>query len=288
MTLTEKLADALVHAARYLDEDVLERIHWALDQERALADASVGSRASSAVLEAILANLQEADKQGLPMCQDTGMFLVFVDIGRACPLGLGAVERAVLDGCAAAVDRASFRRSVVEEPVYDRANTGRNLPPVIWWNVVAGDGLEIQVLLKGFGSENCSSVRMLNPTGGEQAVIQAVQEIVRNAGGKPCPPIFVGVGLGGTMDRASYLSKRALLRDVRISNPDQRYAQLEESITEQLQHLSIGSGGLGGAITALHVAVEQESTHIAGLPLAVSINCWADRKAHVVWEGEDA
>ena len=129
---------------------------------------------------------------------------------------------------------------------------------------------------------------MLNPTCGEEGVVDAVKSIVQSAGGKPCPPIFLGVGLGGSMDRAAFLSKRALLRQVGQSNPDPRYAALEEKILAAVQQTDIGSGGLGGEITALGVAVEQEPTHIAGLPLAVSINCWADRKATVVWEGEDA
>ncbi|HZJ88539.1 MAG TPA: fumarate hydratase, partial [Sphaerochaeta sp.] len=142
--------------------------------------------------------------------------------------------------------------------------------------------IAIRVLLKGFGSENCSSVRMLNPTAGSDTVIEAVAEIVSLAGGKPCPPIFIGVGLGGTMDRAAYLSKRALFRDVRVGHPEVRYRELEEQILERVQSLQIGSGGLGGSITALAVAVEYEPTHIAGMPLAVSINCWADRKATIV------
>ena len=129
---------------------------------------------------------------------------------------------------------------------------------------------------------------MLNPTCGEEGVIEAVKSIVLSAGGKPCPPIFLGVGLGGSMDRAAYLSKRALLRPVDRHHQDARYAALEEKILAAVQETGIGSGGLGGVITALGVAVEQEPTHIAGLPLAVSINCWADRKAKVVWEGEDA
>jgi fumarate hydratase subunit alpha len=186
------------------------------------------------------------------------------------------------------VNKAYYRRSVVQEPVYERTNTDTNLPPVIWWQPVEGSSLTIQILLKGFGSENCCQVRMLNPTCGEEGVVDAVKSIVQSAGGKPCPPIFLGVGLGGSMDRAAFLSKRALLRQVGQSNPDPRYAALEEKILAAVQQTDIGSGGLGGEITALGVAVEQEPTHIAGLPLAVSINCWADRKATVVWEGEDA
>ncbi|NCC11795.1 MAG: fumarate hydratase [Spirochaetia bacterium] len=280
MKLADRIANELMHAVSHLSEDVLDRIRWAQKTET--------SEASRAVLDAIAKNLELADAHSLPMCQDTGMFLVFVDVGKTCPLGLAAIENAILEGCALAVSKAYYRRSVVEEPVYERTNTQTNLPPVIWWQPVEGSSLTIQILLKGFGSENCCQVRMLNPTCGEEGVIEAVKSIVLSAGGKPCPPIFLGVGLGGSMDRAAYLSKRALLRPVDQHHQDARYAALEEKILAAVQGTEIGSGGLGGVITALGAAVEQEPTHIAGLPLAVSINCWADRKAKVVWEGEDA
>ena len=281
MKLAERIRDALMHAVVELDEDVLDLIKRAYGQEE--------REPAKAVLDAILKNLELAKETGLPMCQDTGLFLVFADVGRTCPLSFGSIEASIMEGCETAVQQAYFRRSIVAEPVFDRTNTQNNLPPAIWWNLVEGSGLTLRILLKGFGSENCSSVRMLNPTGGKEAVVEAVMQIVQKAGGKPCPPIFVGVGLGGTMDRAAYLSKRALLRDVRQANSDARYAALEQEILASIQTLGIGSGGLGGTITALHVAVEQESTHIAGLPLAVSINCWADRKATITWkEGEDA
>ncbi|HPE92645.1 MAG: fumarate hydratase [Sphaerochaeta sp.] len=281
MKLAERIRDALMHAVVELDEDVLDLIKRAYGQEE--------REPAKAVLDAILKNLELAKETGLPMCQDTGLFLVFADVGRTCPLSFGSIEASIMEGCETAVQQAYFRRSIVAEPVFDRTNTQNNLPPAIWWNLVEGSGLTLRILLKGFGSENCSSVRMLNPTGGKEAVVEAVRQIVQKAGGKPCPPIFVGVGLGGTMDRAAYLSKRALLRDVRQANSDARYAALEQEILASIQTLGIGSGGLGGTITALHVAVEQESTHIAGLPLAVSINCWADRKATITWkEGEDA
>jgi len=281
MKLAERIRDALMHAVVELDEAVLDLIKRAYGQEE--------REPAKAVLDAILKNLELAKETGLPMCQDTGLFLVFADVGRTCPLSFGSIEASIMEGCETAVQQAYFRRSIVAEPVFDRTNTQNNLPPAIWWNIVEGSVLTLRILLKGFGSENCSSVRMLNPTGGKEAVVEAVRQIVQKAGGKPCPPIFVGVGLGGTMDRAAYLSKRALLRDVRQANSDARYAALEQEILASIQTLGIGSGGLGGTITALHVAVEQESTHIAGLPLAVSINCWADRKATITWkEGEGA
>lgn len=289
MGLTKRIRDALKIAAVELDEDVLERIKWARSAEETKGGGTVASKASIAVLDAILENLEYARELRLPMCQDTGLFLVFVDVGRESTLSLTTIEEAIYTGCRDAVEEAYYRRSVVEEPVFDRINTTTNLPPAIYWDLVDGSDVTIRILLKGFGSENCSSVRMLNPTGGSEAIIKGVGEIITLAGGKPCPPTFIGVGLGGTMDRAAYLSKRALFRDVRVGHSDERYRALEEEILAHLQTLGVGSGGMGGAITALSVAIEMEPTHIAGMPLAVSVNCWADRRATIVYkEGEDA
>jgi len=287
MRLSRKISEALQEAVVRLPEDVLSCIARGREEEATHA-SDVASKTSLAVFDAILQNLEIADKHVLPMCQDTGMFVVFVDLGRTCPLVPAQIESAINEGALDAVEKAYYRRSVVKDPVFSRNNTQNNLPPIIYWNLVDGDGLTIRVLLKGFGSENCSSVRMLNPTGGPQAVIDAVCDIVRLAGGKPCPPIFIGVGIGGTMERSGYLSKRALLRDARIAHADPVYAKLEEDILAAVQELRIGAGGFGGRVTALHVAIVEEPTHIAGMPLSVSINCWADRKAEIVWEGEDA
>ncbi len=301
-TVALALADALATAAIELPPDAVQALVRAKALEaRRLEDLENSSnplddaaqerirhcRASLGVFEMIERNLALAKSKRLPMCQDTGMFVVFVDVGKDCPVSLGDIESAVHQAVESAVSRSSYRRSVVSEPVYDRENTGTNLPPVITWRPVEGDELRISVLLKGFGSENCCSVRMLNPTGGEQAVIDGVLEIVGKAGGKPCPPVFLGVGIGGTMEHAAVLSKRALLREVGDQNPDPRYAELERKLFDAVQGLEIGAGGLGGTVTALSVAVEAAPTHIAGMPLAVSINCWADRKVSLVfsqWE----
>jgi fumarate hydratase subunit alpha len=287
MNLSEKISKALQKAVVSLSPDVVACLDRAIEEEtKGLGE--VHSEASLTVLNSIKENLKIAEKTGLPMCQDTGMFVVFVDLGRDCPLPPAQIEKAINTGCLDAVQQSSFRRSVVEEPVFGRKNTTTNLPAIITWQLVEGSAVTLHFLLKGFGSENCSSVRMLNPTGGSAAVVDAVAEIVRLAGGKPCPPIFLGVGIGGTMERSALLSKRALLRESGIANANLEYAELERQILAKVQTLHIGSGGFGGRVTALNVAVEYEPTHIAGMPLAVSINCWADRKATVVWEGEDA
>ncbi len=285
MGLAKKIEKALIDAARILDEPIQGRIEWARKEEERLDGQSPGSRASIAVLDAILENLRLSKDEWIPMCQDTGMFDVFVDVGRDSTLSLSEIEEAITSGCEAGAKEGYFRPSVVEEPLFGRKNTKTNMPPIIWWNVVDGKDIVIQILLKGFGSENTCQTRMLNPTATEQQIVQAVADIVTAAGGKPCPPIFLGIGLGGTMERAAYLSKRALLREVGTPNANPNYAQLEEKILSGVQATHVGPGGLGGAITALNVAIEYEPTHIAGLPMGVSINCWADRIARVVWEG---
>lgn len=285
MSLSGQIERALIDAARILDPPIHQRIEWARNEEERLDGTSPGSRASIAVLEAILENLRISKDEWIPMCQDTGMFDVFVDVGRECKLTHAEIEEAILIGCESGAKNGYYRPSVVEEPLFGRKNTKTNTPPIIWWNLVDGSGVEIQILLKGFGSENTCATRMMNPTATEDQIVAAVADVVKLAGGKPCPPIFLGIGLGGTMERAAYLSKRALLREVGVPNATDRYADLEKKILAGVQATGVGAGGLGGAITALNVAIEYEPTHIAGLPMGISINCWADRIARVVWEG---
>jgi len=191
MKLSRKISEALQEAAVRLPEDVLSCIKQGREEEAKYA-SDVESKTSLAVFDAILQNLEIADKKALPMCQDTGMFIVFVDLGRRSLIAPAKIEKAINEGCLDAVEKAYYRRSVVTDPVFNRKNTQNNLPPVIHWNLVDGDGLTIRVLLKGFGSENCSSVRMLNPTGGPKAVIEAVCDIVRLGGANPVLPSLSG------------------------------------------------------------------------------------------------
>ncbi len=282
-SFVNKLKTELIKSTIELDESLINLIKKAKEKE--LLFQTKESSSSLVVLNSILENLEIARKNKIPMCQDTGMFDVFVDIGRDNKSQLSTIEKAINKACLLASDEGHFRKSVVKEPVFDRENTKNNLPAIITYNLVEGKNIEVNVLLKGFGSENCSSVRMLNPTVSKEGVIEAVLDIVKTSGGKPCPPICVGVGLGGTMERAAYLSKRALIREFGSSNLDLKYKELEDELLLKINESKIGAGGFGGVTTALFVNVEQEATHIAGLPLAVSINCWADRKAHITYEG---
>lgn len=271
--LQKQLEEELGKAVRILPPDVEALIRSALENERSVEGRMVLSR--------IVENIDLAKKGNVPLCQDCGMFLCLVQTGRDVKTPLGEIERQIVEACMNASRDAWYRKSVVCEPVYERINTKDNMPPVIIWEAMDGNRVTVDVLLKGFGSENCSSVRMIRPTDGEDGVVNAVLDMVRQAGGKPCPPMFLGVGLGGTMDKAAALSKKALARPAGSRNHDGRYARLEERLLESVNRLGIGPGGLGGGFTCLSVAVEQYPTHIAGLPVALSVNCWADRRAHV-------
>jgi len=209
------------------------------------------------------------------------MLVAFADIGPDAPFRLEELEKVITEGAALAFDKGHFRHSIVTDPLFKRENTQSNLPFVFHVATQQQKGLSLHFLLKGFGSENCSAMRMLNPTATPSAVIDAVCEMVKTAGGKPCPPIVVGVGIGGTADMSAVLAKRALLREVGVHHADSEYCELEKDLLVKLQTTDIGPGGFGGPLTALGVSVEYMATHIAGLPVSVAISCWADRKAHV-------
>ena len=269
--LEEEIKDKVIEASRRLNPDVYEKLKKAYERE----DGEEGR----IVLKAILDNIGIASKTGLPLCQDTGMFWVLVSYASSSPYSLNELVDAVKSALEKAAEEGYFRKSIVSEPVFDRLNTKSNLPAVINIELIEGDVSTVDVLLKGFGSENCSAVRMLNPTAGKDGVVSAVLEMVKAAGGKPCPPMFLGIGIGGSLDRAALLSKKALI--AKRENDDERYDELEEEILEKVNTLGIGAGGLGGKNTALEVNIEYEGTHIAGLPVALSVSCWADRKAHI-------
>lgn len=238
------------------------------------------------VLRHIYLNLETAEKENLPMCQDTGMVVVFVEMGDQVEILDAFIDDVINKAIEDAYEEAFFRKSVVADPLNGRKNTGNNLPAVIHHELKKGSDLKISLMLKGFGSENCSRLAMLKPTAGREEVINTIAEIVTSAGGSPCPPSTLGIGIGGTMDYAAKLSKKALLRDLDDTNPDPYYAELEKDLYKRVNELGIGGGGLGGAVTTLGVKVEKFPTHIAGLPVAVSVNCWADRKTIVEFKGE--
>ncbi len=227
------------------------------------------------ILNQIIENYTIADSQSLPICQDTGVACVFLKIGQDVHVN-GNITDAVNEGVRQGYDEGFLRKSVVKDPL-DRVNTGDNTPAMIYYEIVSGDKIEITVAPKGFGSENMSQIAMLRPSDGLQGVKSFVKRVVEEAGPNPCPPIVVGVGIGGTFDKAAYLAKKALLRPIDQPNENEFYANLEKELLEEINTLGIGPQGFGGKTTALAVNIEYFPTHIAGLPVAVNINCHVTR-----------
>ena len=227
------------------------------------------------ILDQIVENYEIADKQNVPICQDTGMACVFLEIGQEVYVN-GSIEEAVHEGVREGYKKGYLRKSVVRDPL-DRVNTGDNTPAMIYYDMVPGDRIKITVAPKGFGSENMSQIKMLRPSDGVEGVKDFVLKVVSDAGPNPCPPIVVGVGVGGTFDKAALLAKKALMRSVDERNPEEFYASLEQELLEKINALGIGPQGFGGRTTALAVNIEKMPTHIAGLPVAVNINCHVTR-----------
>ena len=227
------------------------------------------------ILERIVENYEIADRENLPICQDTGVACVFLKIGQEVHID-GDIREAVNEGVRQGYRDGYLRKSVVRDPL-DRVNTGDNTPAFIYYDLVPGDKVEITLAPKGFGSENMSRIKMLRPSDGVQGVVDFVVQAVAEAGPNPCPPIVVGVGIGGTFDKAALMAKQALLRPVDVSHPDPFYEALERELLEKINALGIGPQGLGGRTTALAVNIETMPTHIAGLSVAVNINCHVTR-----------
>lgn len=228
------------------------------------------------VLEQLVLNFNIAQNEDMPICQDTGMACVFVEIGQEVHIVGGLLEDAINEGVRRGYNEGFLRKSVVKDPI-DRINTKDNTPAIIYYDIVKGDKLKITVAPKGFGSENMSRIKMLKPSDGLQGVKDFVIETVKLAGPNPCPPIVIGVGIGGTFDKVAYLAKKALIRPLNKKNNNQFYSDLENELLDTINKLGIGPQGFGGKTTALGLNIETYPTHIAGLPVAVNINCHATR-----------
>ena len=229
------------------------------------------SVASKFALDTILKNKEVAEKEKMPVCQDTGMAVVMLEIGQDAHIFGGDLTAAVNEGVRRAYKDGYFRKSVCDP--LTRVNTADNTPAVIHTEIVAGDKVKIAFMPKGFGSENMSKIYMLTPADGVEGVIDCIVKTVKDAGSRPCPPVYVGVGIGGTFDRCAYLAKKALLREVGSENPREDVAEIEREALKRINALGIGCQGFGGDVTALGVSCELEPTHIAGLPVAVNIQC---------------
>lgn len=257
-----------IEANYYLPNDVKEAIEEAEKNEK--------WPIANNILNKILENSQIAATEKMPICQDTGMACVFVDIGQDVHITGGSLEEAINEGVRQGYAEGFLRKSVVKDPIH-RVNTNDNTPALIYYNMVPGDKVKITVAPKGFGSENMSRIAMLKPSDGLEGVKNFVLETVRMAGPNPCPPIVIGVGIGGSFDKAAYLAKKALIRPVNENNTDEFYGNLEKELLEEVNKIGIGPQGFGGKTTALALNIETYPTHIAGLPVAVNINCHATR-----------
>ena len=268
--ITENVAQMCKEAAYYLPKDVYEGLKRGRETEV--------SPVAQNVLDQIIKNAEIARAEDRPYCQDTGMTIVFLEVGQDLHITGGSLEDAVNEGISKGYTEGYLRKSVVAEPLFNRVNTKDNTPGVIYTKIVAGDKLKITVAPKGFGSENKSGVKMLVPADGVEGVKKAVMDIILHASMNPCPPMVVGVGIGGTMDRAALLSKKALTRSIDERNPMPEYAKLEGELLDLINQTGIGPQ-LGGSTSALAVNIEWGPTHIAGLPVAVTICCHAMRHA---------
>ena len=265
--VTEVIRRLCIDANCHLPQDVKSRIECCKNQE--------GWALGQEILERIVENYQIADRDNVPVCQDTGVACVFLDIGQEVHIE-GNLEDAVNEGVRQGYADGYLRKSVVADPL-DRVNTKDNTPAMIYYNIVPGDKLTVTVAPKGFGSENMSAIKMLRPSDGYEGVKQFILQTVEAAGPNPCPPIVVGVGIGGTFDKAAFLAKKALMRPLDVRSEKPLYAKLEAELLEEINALGIGPQGFGGGTTALAVNVESFPTHIAGLPVAVNINCHVTR-----------
>lgn len=271
--IVEAVRKACIEANCVIEEDVASAIRQALDKE----ESPVGRE----ILKQIIRNHEAARGKGLPLCQDTGSAVFFVQMGQDVRLSGGLLEDAVNEGVRQGYTQGFLRNSMVSNP-FTRRNTGDNTPAVIHLSLVAGDRLKIILCPKGGGSENMSALAMLRPGEGVEGVRRFVVNTVKKAGSHPCPPVIVGVGVGGTFEQCAILAKKALIRPVGSPNPKLELAHLEESFLEEINKLGIGPMGLGGRVTALAVHMETFPCHIASLPVAVNINCHAARHKEIV------
>lgn len=272
--ITETVKKLFISANYELGSTEHELIEDALKKER--------NSTGKAVLKTIRDNLDAAKEIGVPICQDTGMAVLFADIGQDVHITGDDFVSAVNRGVSLAYTDGKMRASVVKDPLFDRTNTKDNTPAIIHTNIVPGDKITITALPKGFGSENMGKIKMMVPTSTKEDIISFVLDTVKTAGANPCPPIMVGIGIGGSFDFAPVLAKKALARSGKTHNENENYAALEDEILERINTLGIGPQGFGGDTTALAVNIEYYPTHIAGLPVAVNINCHVMRHMKAV------
>ena len=273
-TIVDSVKNLCIDATVKLPDEVSAFMGDALEREQ--------SPLAKSILASCIENASIAQEKGVPLCQDTGFAVFFVELGVDARIEGGMLEDAINEGVRQGYTEGHLRKSIVSDPLFDRRNTGDNTPAAIHMALVAGDSLSITLAPKGAGSENMSATAMLTPAAGMDGVVDFVVDSVVKAGGNPCPPVVVGVGIGGTFEKVAYLAKKALIRTLGEAHPDSRYAELENIILKKINSSGVGPQGLGGTVTALAVHIETMPCHIASLPVAVNINCHAARHARCI------
>ncbi|MFZ5985925.1 MAG: fumarate hydratase [Bacillota bacterium] len=271
--IVEAVEKLCIDSNYYLNDDILAGLNKSLEVE----ESEIGTD----ILNKIIENASLAKEKKMAICQDTGMTVVFLDIGQDVHITGGSLTDAVNEGVRRGYEKGYLRKSVVRDPVH-RVNTNDNTPAIIHYNIVDGENVKITVAPKGFGSENMSALKMLKPSDGLEGIKNFVLETIDRAGPNPCPPIVVGVGIGGTMEKAALLAKKALLRPIDTGSDIAYVKELEREMLDSINNLGIGPSGLGGKVTALAVNIEVFPTHIAGLPVAVNVSCHATRHSEIV------
>ncbi|MDD6275721.1 MAG: fumarate hydratase [Clostridia bacterium] len=271
-TISEQIEKLCIEANKILPEDLSEKI--------TLCRACEKNLLAESILSDLEKNLDAAKELDIPICQDTGMAVIFLEIGQEVHFIGGNLYDAINEGVHNGYINGKLRCSVVADPLR-RVNTGDNTPALIHTRITDGDKVKITVAPKGFGSENMSCLKMMTPACGREDIIKYVLECVKKAGSNPCPPMVLGIGIGGDFEQCAFLAKKALCRSVSVRNSDEYYAKLEEELLERINLLNIGPQGFGGDTTALSVAIETAPTHIAGLPVAVNVGCHVTRHASV-------
>ena len=267
--ITETLKTMCIEAATDLPKDVYQQLHQKHDEEDSLL--------AKKTLQVLIDNANLAREKQMPICQDTGMAFVYVTMGQEVHITGGSLKEATQEGIRQGYIEGYLRKSVVKDPLFERTNTKDNTPAIIYYDIVEGDTFHITLAPKGFGSENMSQIKMLKPSDGLQGVKDFVMKVVNDAGPNACPPMVIGVGIGGSFDKVTMLAKKAMIREIGSHHPDQRYASLEDELLKMINETGIGPAGYGGKTTALSLNIETFPTHIAGMPVAVSICCHVSR-----------
>lgn len=266
--ITEVVSRLCIEANKSLSEALVNCISCGAEKEEELLPKGI--------MQDLMRNLDSAKKLDIPICQDTGMAVVFVEVGQEVHFVGGDFEKAINDGVSKGYTEGLLRKSIVSDPL-ERVNTNDNTPAIIHTRIVTGDKVKITVAPKGFGSENMSQIKMFTPSATKEDIMSFVVETVKQAGGNPCPPIVLGVGIGGDFEGCAILSKKALCRDVSVRNPKELYREMEAELLKRINDTGIGPQGFGGKTTALAVNIETAPTHIAGLPVAVNVGCHVTR-----------